>query len=212
VDLLPDPSLPAFPSPTLGWGEVTDTLLALAACDLDDGGPPIPRLAAFRGDEALTISTLRPHPPTGALDAVVELLALFVPLGADRVALAGGRGGTPGPVADPAGPPRRRRRALRRDRRRGGRLARGTGRSTPCGGTRSASGAGAPPRPAAGVDGATVMGAVGVILDARDELLREPWELRPQLERVLRLGHGLALSPAAAEALDVLGPPLLSPN
>jgi hypothetical protein len=203
VDLLPDPSLPAFPSPTLAWGEVTDTLLALAACDLDDGGPPIPRLAAFRREEALTISTLRPHPPTGALDAVVELLALFVPLGADRVALA--LPGPPGPAVDgvglyvgtvDAGHGRARGagavHALRRDE--VGEWGWEPGAHDP-----------------SGAEG-TLIGAIEVILDARDELLREPWELRPQLERVLGLGHGLALSPAAAEALDVLGPPLLSPN
>jgi hypothetical protein len=204
---LPDPSLPAFPSPTLAWEEVVDTLLALAACDLDDGGPPVPRLAAFRGDDALTISTLRPFTPDGALDAVVELLALFVPLGADRVALAL-------PVRDPGTPAGAHRGEVDLyvgtvDARDG--LARGTGASHALRRDEVGEWGWGPPRPAAGLDGAT-MGPVAVILDARDELLRSPWELRPQLERVLRLGHGLALSPAAAEALDVLGPPLLSSN
>jgi hypothetical protein len=198
--------LPAHPD--LTWDEGPDTLLALAACDLDDGGPPLPRLLAHRGATALGLAELRPFGPGEVLHPVIELLALFLPLGADRVCLA-----LPGrvwslddpivPVIEEAGIDLRQRAVT---------LWSADGHDGP-----ARTSAGLHPftlddvgewgwGPSLGPDEpcvAPVLDAVRVLLDARHDLPVAPAERTRQLERVVALGHGLALAPVAARELGL---------
>jgi hypothetical protein len=191
-----------LPPLDLVWDDVPDTLLALAACDLDEQLPPLPRLVAFHGEEPIALTVLRPlAAPDDLLPAVVELLALVVPLGADRVAVALPlRTERPAPDLDAPGP---------------GDLGLLVGWADATGGpARVLSrihplasdeddgrwwGPGTPldPEP----DG-SLLRAVALAIEARDQLHRPDDELRPQLIRVLALGHGVALAPRAAVALD----------
>jgi hypothetical protein len=70
------------------WDEVEVDLRVEATLALDGGGAPRPVLAAFRGPEPLGVAALRPFAHDGLLAALVEVMALLLPLGADRVALA----------------------------------------------------------------------------------------------------------------------------
>jgi hypothetical protein len=197
-----------MPAPDLCWDEVPDALLALAACDLDDGDPVQPRLAAHRGEDALAIATLRPFERGRIFDAVIELLALFVPLGADRVCLA-----LPcrvwslldpiPPVLEDEGFDLRQQAVM---------IAVADGRSGPCQ-VRAAVhpftqhdegdwGWEDPFAPGEAPE-APLLSALEVILDARGELGSDRSQLQSQLERVLLLGHGLALGPAAVRELPL---------
>jgi hypothetical protein len=192
----------------LTWDEVPDTLLALAACDLDDGGPPLPRLVAHRGDVALGLAELRPFGPGEVLHPVIELLALFLPLGADRVCLA-----LPGRVwslDDPIVP------VLEEEgidlRQRAVTLGSVDGHDGP-----ARTEAGLHPftlddvgewgwGPSLGPDErceAPFLDAMRVLLDARHDLPVAPAERIRQLERVVGLGHALALAPIAARELGL---------
>ncbi|MFA9445701.1 hypothetical protein [Egicoccus sp. AB-alg6-2] len=73
--------------PPLPWTDATPALLDLAREDLADGLLPRPRLIAHAGNEAVGIAQLRPH-VDDVLPPLLELLALFLPLGADRLTLA----------------------------------------------------------------------------------------------------------------------------
>jgi hypothetical protein len=53
-----------------------------------DAPDPSPHLVAVAGEIPLGIIRLRPFPPGGVHDPLVEVMALMVPLGADRVSLA----------------------------------------------------------------------------------------------------------------------------
>jgi hypothetical protein len=197
-----------LPAADLPWDDVPDALLALAACDLDDGGSPAPRLVAHRGDEPLALAALRPFAPAAVLDPVIELLALFVPMGADRVAVA-----LPCRLWDlDAPPPVVSEQDVIDLRRRGVAVGTADGHDGPC----RIEGSVHPLvlddvgewgwEPPIGPDAepqAPLLGALRVLLDAREELTTEPWELQPQLERLLLLGHELALAPAAAGELGV---------
>jgi hypothetical protein len=197
-----------LPAPDLCWDEVPEALLALSACDLDEGGPVQPRLAVHRGEDALAIATLRPFGRGEVLDPVIELLALFIPLGADRVCLA-----LPcrvwslrdpiAPVLEEEGIDLRQQAVM---------VSAADGRSGRCQ-VRTAvhpftrhddddwgwEAALAPDE----APEAPLLSALEVILDARDELGSDRSHLRSQLERVLILGHGLALGPAAVRELPM---------
>lgn len=74
------------------WDGVTDYLRSEAELDIAGTGEVRPCLAAFRGDRGLAIGWLRPFEKGEYHDPLIELVALFVPLGADRLALSlGGR-------------------------------------------------------------------------------------------------------------------------
>jgi hypothetical protein len=77
-----------LPVPTLRWADAPADLLHLAATDLDSGCTPAPTLVAFRGDDALALVGLRPFERDELLQALLEVLALLLPLGADRLGLA----------------------------------------------------------------------------------------------------------------------------
>jgi hypothetical protein len=197
-----------LPAPELGWEDVPDTLLALAACDLDAGGPALPRLAAHRGDEALAIATLRPFATGQLLDPVIELLALFVPLGADRIGFA-----LPGrvwslldpipPVLEDEGIDLRQPALI---------VGTADGHERPCRTgaelrpfVRHEDGEWGWDRPVAPDEApeGPLLSALGIILDSRQELRFDRAGLQAQLERVLLLGHGLALGPAAVRELPL---------
>jgi hypothetical protein len=70
------------------WDQAEGELLGIAGVDVQLGVPPRSTLAAYRGDEPVALTELRPFAPGEIVDALVEVLALLLPLGADRVALA----------------------------------------------------------------------------------------------------------------------------
>lgn len=70
------------------WDEVEDFLLAMAAADLAEGPDVSPCLVAFAGDEPLLVAFVRSFAKGEYADPIIELLALAVPLEADRLALS----------------------------------------------------------------------------------------------------------------------------
>ncbi len=69
------------------WDEVELDLQVEATLALDEGYAPEPLLVAFDEQEPVAIVRLRPFEPDGVLQALVEVLALLLPLGARRIAL-----------------------------------------------------------------------------------------------------------------------------
>lgn len=70
------------------WDQAEATLTGLADDELAVGRRPAPTLLAHAGDEPLALVTIRPTAPGELIGALTELLALLLPLGADRVCLA----------------------------------------------------------------------------------------------------------------------------
>jgi hypothetical protein len=70
------------------WEDVTEDVLWMVEPEVAAGFPPPPVLAAFAGDEPVAVVGLRPFGPGEVVDPLVEVLALLLPLGADRVVLA----------------------------------------------------------------------------------------------------------------------------
>jgi hypothetical protein len=70
------------------WDDVEQHLIAEAAVDLAETGDVRPCLAAFTGQTLLAIAFVRPFERGRYHDALLELLALVIPLGADRLALS----------------------------------------------------------------------------------------------------------------------------
>jgi hypothetical protein len=188
------------------WSDTPETFLALAACDLDGGGPPRPRLAAHRGEEPLALATLRPFDDGEVLAPVIELLALLVPLGADRVGFAfpcrvwSLHDPIP-PVLEEEGIDLRQPAVV---------VGMADGHQGPCRtaatvhpfdhhedggwGWGEALGHGEAPD-------APLLCALETILDARGELATDPGQLQAQFDRLLLLGHRLTLGPVAARQL-----------
>ncbi len=82
------------------WEAQSRLLLDLALTDLESGTDVLPTMVAFRGDDPLFLATLRPFPRGGHHDPVIEVGALAVLLGADRVmvSLAGRAWSTVDPI------------------------------------------------------------------------------------------------------------------
>jgi hypothetical protein len=70
------------------WADQTRLLIALALADLRAGTGVRPTLVAFAGDRPLLLATLRPFDKGAHDDAVLEVGALAMALGADRLALS----------------------------------------------------------------------------------------------------------------------------
>lgn len=193
-----DPPLPT-------WDAIEDHLLDLAADDLRGGGQPRPTLAAFAGDRPLALIGLRPFDPGQALQALLEVLALVLPLGADRVAMAAPARAwsldDPIPPVCAAGDLRQRVILL----------AVADGHAAPCQLTTSL-------RPFTLDDTAVRWGeelrseqppdsalanAMTVLIDDRDRFddLGDDRKLAAQFARVLLLGHEVALAGTAADRL-----------
>jgi hypothetical protein len=195
-------------------------LLEQHRAELSSGAATGPRLAAFAGDDALAWVGLRPFEPGEILGAVLEVLALLLPLRADRIALSLPGRAWPHPAES----------AAAADPRRGVAAAAAHGddlvgpgqrviglvvadaHGRPCE-TRTwlhpvlATEGGlayAPPLRSVDVDAATIA-ALELLLERRHELTptleQAPFELAAQFARLLLLGHELVLAPDAAETL-----------
>lgn len=70
------------------WDEwVVELLRAGADLDLRIDGEAIPRFIAAEGERPLVVADVRPFPKGRYHDPLIELMALAVPMGADRVAV-----------------------------------------------------------------------------------------------------------------------------
>lgn len=81
-------SPPSFVLPDardLTFADTHATLHGLLVDDLRAGVHPVPTLLAFRGDDAVAIAGLRPVDGDELPQALIEVLALLLPLGADRI-------------------------------------------------------------------------------------------------------------------------------
>ena len=70
------------------WDDVEAFLVEEAAEDLREGLDVRPCLVAYDGSDGLFTAFLRDFPKGGYSDPIIELLALAMPLGADRLALS----------------------------------------------------------------------------------------------------------------------------
>lgn len=88
------------------WDEVELDLRVQATLALDEGAVPVPLLVAFSDDAAIAVVGLRPFGADGLLPALVEVLALLLPVGAHRLALGlpGQTRGAEGAPDDDSGP------------------------------------------------------------------------------------------------------------
>lgn len=192
------------------WDEVELDLRVEATLALDEGRPPAPLLVAFHDDGPLAVVGLRPFDGEGALQALVEVLALLIPLGARRVAL-GLPGRADGAAADAAPA------ALAAV---GGHPVLVIATAVPGPGATAGLEARILPLAHDGdcwqwrdgdvvdidAEAWQVTRAVGVLLQEGPEgLSSAAWdrgELRAQLARCLLLGHTVALAPDVADALE----------
>jgi hypothetical protein len=197
-------SAPSLPT----WEQAERFLLDLAAGDLEAGTWPRPTLLACIDDEAVAIDTLRPFEEEGPVPALVEVLALLLPLGVNRIALLlpGRAWSTLDPIPPVSGEGDLRARVLL--------LVQADGMRRPCHlltrlrelheepgqgrwriGELVAESSQEPEAP--------VLDALGILLERRDELRRDTTgsALVAQLGRVLLLGHRLALAPRLAVPL-----------
>ncbi|GGI07285.1 hypothetical protein [Egicoccus halophilus] len=195
--------------PPVPWSSATAVLLDLARRDLTAGSLPRPRLTAHAGGDGLGLAELRPH-AADVVPPLLELLALFLPLGADRLTLAVvGRAWS---LDDPVVPVCRtgdlRQRVLvvlRADAHRG--RCRLSGVLYPIESVPGASAEG-PWRLGAAVrttdepEGRTGA-ALQALLDGRARLLgtRRPHQLATQYARVLLLGHRVSVTDGRVEQL-----------
>jgi hypothetical protein len=75
-----------------GWSDIEALLVGLAGDDLAEDGEVHPALVALSGDTLAFLAFLRPFEKGCYADPMIELLALAMPLGCDRLALSiGGR-------------------------------------------------------------------------------------------------------------------------
>lgn len=79
--MLPDPELFRF-------DDAECVLLELTRTDLEHQGRAQPHLLAFAGDRIVALVGVRPFEPGEALQALVEVLSLLLPLDVDRLALS----------------------------------------------------------------------------------------------------------------------------
>lgn len=184
------------------WHELEDFLLDDARRELAAGSCPLPVLAAAVDDEVVALGVLRPCEDTGPVPALVEVLALLLPLGVNRVALrfSGRAWSTLDPIPPVSNDVDLRARVVV--------LVQADGTQRPCSiATRLhecrsvPSSQGLTLGPALATDEeppvAPLLDALGILLDRRDELegdVSGP-ALVAQLGRVLLLGHQLTLSP-----------------
>jgi hypothetical protein len=196
-------------APPRRWEDARTDLLALAAADLDAAATPAPTLLAFGGDDALAVVSLRPFERDELVQALLEVLALLLPIGADRVAvsLPGRAWRLDEPVA-PVAPDLDLRRPVVV-------VTTADASQGPCTTTTTVHPVhvdddgwrwlGGFDAGADDDDGAPAVAAMRLLLDARGELssgVAPDPRLAAQLGRVLLLGHVLALSPTAATALE----------
>lgn len=202
------PQPPAEHRPHRGddrWDDVESELLDHATVDLLLGSDPRPTLSAFRGEQPLAMVGLRPFAPGEALQALIEVLALLLPLGADRLAFAAPARAwsAEDPIPAVCEDGDLRQRVLLIVIVDGhGHPGRVTTSVHPFSVTEDGPGWEAPLRPEEASD-SPVAAAMTVLLDARDDLddLGDARKLAAQFGRVLLLGHDVALSDTVAADL-----------
>lgn len=201
------------------WDEVEVDLRVEVTLALDEGRPPEPLLAAFAEERPVAVTRLRPFEAGDALQALIEVLALLLPLGADRLALAlpgvahlparessdvpGGEDGDDGDRGDPRVGDGQRLVLLATAEPVDDRVE-VAGRLHPL---ERRDGRWLWVRDTVEVDarGVPLLDALAVLLDQRGALRRsEPLdgELQQQLARCLLLGHTVALSDEVADRLE----------
>ena len=194
--------------PVSTWDEVPGYLLELAHRDLDVSPVPLPSLVAFAGARPIAIGVLRPFDASGPVPALVELLALLLPLGVDRLALTltGRAWSTEDPVPPVCEDGDLRQPVLV--------LVTADATARPCALTSELRAILPDDDPPAGwrlgevltaeeLPEAPLVDALRILLDHREELTDETSDeaLVTQLGRILLLGHALALAPEPAERL-----------
>lgn len=194
--------------PVSTWDEVPGYLLELAHRDLETAAAPLPSVVAFAGEEPTAIGVLRPFDDGGPVPALIELLALLLPLGVDRLALT--LSGRAWSMADPVTPVCEdgdlRQQILV--------LVQADASTGSCTIDTELRAILPQERPAAGwrlsaplLDGelpeAPLVDALRILLDHRDDLEEEASDaqLLTQLGRILLLGHALALAPEPTDRL-----------
>lgn len=196
------------PTPPTDWDEVESFLLEAALGELDLDLAPLPALAAFAGDDPVAVGNLRPFEPGGIVPALVEVLALLLPLDVDRLALL--LPGRAWSTADPI-PPVTEDIDLRTPVLV---VVRGDGHQQPCVTDATVLELLAPATrdepfelgarlPAGSEDDDRLAHALEILLDHRDELRADLAEdtLVQQLGRILLLGHELALGEECRDRL-----------
>ncbi len=182
-------------------------LLCLLADDLEQGRSLAPTLLAFSGERPLGSVRLRPHQRDELSTVMLEILALLLPLGADRIVLAlPGRAWSLGdpipPVTDEADLRQRVVVVVTADAHRG--PCRLGMRLHPFDVDERGRCCWLPRIEPEGPTDAPIVEVLRVLLDHRDDVARtaEPrTRVAAQFGRVLLLGHELSLAPRAAEAL-----------
>jgi hypothetical protein len=194
--------------PVSTWDEVPGYLLELAHRDLEMAPAPLPSVVAFAGEEPTAIGVLRPFDAGGPVPALIELLALLLPLGVDRIALT--LSGRAWSAADPVVPVCEdgdlRQQVLL--------LVQADVSTGSCTVDTELRAILPDEDPAAGwrlsaplLDGelpeAPLVDALRILLEHRDDLEAEASDqaLLTQLGRILLLGHALALAPAPTDRL-----------
>lgn len=74
--------------PTVAFSQCTTLLRGFAADDLDLGMSPQPTLLAYENERPLATVMLRPFGDGQVVEAVLEVLALLMPLGTDRIVVS----------------------------------------------------------------------------------------------------------------------------
>jgi hypothetical protein len=193
------------PRPLGSWPAAVPELLEIVDSDLDRRGRARSLLGAYAGEEAVGTAVVRPVARDELLQALIELLALLLPMGADRIVLA--LPGRAWSTADPI-PPVSAEADLRTpvllivlaDAHR--RRCRTEAEIHPIEYGERGRSWGVPVH--AGVDGHSAVGhALTVLLDHREHLAAttDDERLAAQRHRVLLLGHELVLAPSAAARL-----------
>lgn len=200
--------MPSTPPPVSTWDEVPDYLLDVAHRDLEAGSVPLPSVVAFAGGRPTAVGVLRPLDDRGPVPALVEVLALLLPLGVDRVALSvpGRAWSTADPVAPVCEDGDLRQQVLL--------LVRADATAGPCEVTTElraivaddgSHGGWSLTDPLNGDDvpESALLDALRILLDHREELEGETSDrdLVAQLGRILLLGHALALAPEPTDRL-----------
>ncbi len=196
------------PLPPTDWDEIESFLLDGALTELDHGFAPLPALAAFAGEDPVAVGNLRPFEPGEIVPALVEVLALLLPLEVDRLALL--LPARAWSIADPI-PPVTEGIDLRTPVLV---VVQGDGHEQPCVTDATVQellapetpdqpwGLGVPLSPGDEHDD-RLAHALTILLDHRDELRADLTEdtLVQQLGRVLLLGHELALGEESTDRL-----------
>lgn len=194
--------------PVSTWDEAPAYLLDLALRDLTHDHAPLPSLVAFSGADPVAIGVLRPFDADGPVPALVEVLALLLPLGTDRVALTlpGRAWSTADPIPPVCEDGDLRQQVLvlvQAEASTQGCTVRTQLRAIEPDGTDATGWQLSEPLHEDGFPEAPLIEALRLLLERRDDLRGEATgqALVAQLGRVLLLGHTLALAPEPTERL-----------